>query len=93
MHTIPEKLKTKKTLNNNTTIYIDEIFTSHFYNSILEQKKILKLGTLKENHHRWLKKNDQYDYEKTISAMESKLSTMDWTQQKGIIKYSQLGKL
>jgi hypothetical protein len=87
------KNRLKKTLNNNTTIYIDEIFTSHFYNSILEQKKILKLGTLKENHHRWLKKNDQYDYEKTISAMESKLSTMDWTQQKGIIKYSQLGKL
>lgn len=90
-----EKMKTrlKKQLDNSTIIYIDEIFTTYFYNSIKEQKISFDLGTLKENHHRWLKENDQFDYKKTISAIELKLSAMDWTQQEGIIKYSQLEKL
>ena len=77
----------KKTLNNSTKINIDEIFTPWFYDSIAEQKKLSNLGILKKNHHSWLKKNNQFDYKKTISAMESKLSVMDWAQQTGTIKY------
>lgn len=77
----------KKNLKNSTPIYIDKIFTSQFYDSLVEQKKLFNLGTLKENHYQWIKKNNQFNYNKTISAMSSKLAVMDWSQQKGTIKY------
>ena len=85
-----EKMKTrfKNQLKNSKIIYIDKIFTPFFYDDVKEQQILLNLGTLKENHIQWLKKNTDFSYEKTIASMEIKLSKMDWGQESGIIKYN-----
>lgn len=61
------------------------LFDVAFVRSVESQGWIQNIKLLKQNHEIWLTKNQNFSLDATLASMTSKLTSMPWQQEHGII--------
>lgn len=63
----------------------NHLFDKKFTESIRQQGWSHNVDLIEKNHNAWLEKNQNFSIDNTLEKMTLKLTTMDWSQQSGII--------
>jgi hypothetical protein len=67
-------------------LVFDKLFNKDFAADLYRQGWRHNIDQLQQNHQIWLEKNCSFSYLATLTSIEQKLQTMDWSQQTGQIQ-------
>jgi len=75
---------------NANLLNFNRIYLKDFADDIESQGWNQNIELLKSNHAKWLEKNKDFSYEKTLDVMKQKIASMNWDKREGWIFYNPL---
>jgi hypothetical protein len=87
--TIWHERQQKRLQKTSTELCVDSLFEADFPEMAARSIPALDTDIFRNNHWRWLTTNHRslWTEENTVQSMTEKLRCMDWTQERGLIKY------